>query len=155
MACMCALIARLLMAIIWIGAGVNKFQNPQPVIRIASASINNFDTWISKDLQIGQIPEKNLIHENMNHIIMGIAGVQILGGLFLVTGYKLGAFMLTFLVIPLTVFVHNPWYSYWNAKERIVQSKLTVINLLIYGSLLMAFGRNSRKMVAGKLANFS
>ncbi|CAI2381499.1 unnamed protein product [Moneuplotes crassus] len=145
------LFGRLLMAIIWIGAGVQKLQDQEKFTKIARVGTNNFNTWISKDLEYGELPLKDLFIENMNHIILLIAVSQIVCGILLVAGNKLGAFCLACLLIPFTFMIHNPFFKKWNEQRKHLESHMFVMNTLIFAGLLMVVGWDSRKSDAAAL----
>ena len=155
MTCASVVLSRILMSIIWIGAGVNKLQNTQKMAGFATTSLGYFNTWISKDLQLGDLPMKDIFDQNMLLIIQVIAVVQILGALLLLLGNRFGPFLLILLIVPFTLIVHNPFYSHLKGEKKMNEFNNFFLNWLIFAGLLMAFGYNPRKIAAGNTSLIS
>jgi putative oxidoreductase len=91
------------------------------------------------------------IHWRQDLLLVGAIIFLILGGLLLLTGYriKLGAFLLLLYWIPVTFIVH----SFWNAPQEVqrVQSIYFMKNLGIAGALFLMIANGSGKFSIKRL----
>ena len=117
-------IAKIMMALIWIIAGVMKFKEPQGTIDNMVTSLAHFDDWLVKDIETDPFLYRNFLENHASAIVYLLGVVELICGALLIVGSNLASFTLAMLVAGFTVIVHNPLYSHLDYHERMLEAQL-------------------------------
>ena len=128
-------IARALMSIIFLLAGVGKLINWEGTV---GSLTTTFSKWYMHLEGMGISGEFHEFLMGSSVVILGIATVlEIAGGLFLLIGYKvrIGAVFLLLFLIPVTFIFHPFWFEVGSEKHVEIGNffkNLSIIGALIY-----------------------
>lgn len=130
MVCVLSLVGRILLAALFIAAGVDHVQNFDSVV----ADFNQHEIF-SCDVLL----EQELFVENREVIMQGLVGfalfLQIAGGLLVVLNCRIGYLMLIAFTVPVTYVHHAFWESATPEADMIHFMK----NVALVGALLALF----------------
>ena len=104
-------VARLLIVLVFIGAGVDKFQDPSGVIKMTEGSLKEFDNFLHKDLGLMHLPLKDVMIEHSATVVYGVAALEVVGGILTIYGSRFFAFLLFTMLLGFNLMVHNPLYK--------------------------------------------
>eukprot|EP00011_Vannellida_sp_DIVA3-517-6-12_P012182 CAMPEP_0114612614 /NCGR_PEP_ID=MMETSP0168-20121206/4711_1 /TAXON_ID=95228 ORGANISM="Vannella sp., Strain DIVA3 517/6/12" /NCGR_SAMPLE_ID=MMETSP0168 /ASSEMBLY_ACC=CAM_ASM_000044 /LENGTH=155 /DNA_ID=CAMNT_0001823601 /DNA_START=23 /DNA_END=490 /DNA_ORIENTATION=- len=127
MACIISLVGRILLASLFIAAGVDHVQNFDAIV----TDFNQHEIF-SCDVLLQQ----ELFVQNREVIVQGLVGLalflQIAGGLLVVLNSKLGYLMLIAFTVPVT-YVHH---AFWESDTPVQDMHHFMKNVALVGALL-------------------
>jgi putative oxidoreductase len=136
-------LARFLLSAIFLASGVNKLFHWRETETGLMGVLSHWQSHLSFS-EAAQNFFSSVIQFTPVLLIVA-TGLELIGALLLLLGVKekIGAILLLFFLVPVTIFYHQFWFL--EATERELQQVMFLKNLAIVGGLLMVILHDSAK----------
>ncbi|CAD8067933.1 unnamed protein product [Paramecium sonneborni] len=145
-----AILGRVLLAVIFIGAGIDKLKNPQHSVGLLNGKYPKFYEHLQSELKQYnlQLPvqlQPKEIQKISNELIMGVGVVEVLLSLFVVLNQGWAGKLLSFLVLSFVAVIHNPYIHGSSQSEKLAEQSQALWTLGIAGALML-IGTSSKNV---------
>ncbi|CAK65802.1 unnamed protein product (macronuclear) [Paramecium tetraurelia] len=138
----CSLIGRVLLVIIFIGAGVDKFLQPHGSVGLLNARYPAFYKTLETSAKQFNVPlpvqiSPTQIKQISQEIVYGVGGAEIILALFVILNQRWAGKLLSFLTLSFVAVIHNPFIHGTTQDEKLTESIQGLWTLGIAGALLI------------------
>ncbi|CAD8057824.1 unnamed protein product [Paramecium primaurelia] len=148
----CSFIGRVLLAVIFIGAGVDKLTQPQSSIGLLNSRYPAFykhleTTTKQYNVQLPVQLSPTSIKEQSMEIILGVGGAEVLLGLLVIFNLAWAGKLLSLLALSFVAVIHNPFIHGTTQAEKLSEQIQSLWTLGIAGALLIVGASSSNTCV--------
>ncbi|CAD8142459.1 unnamed protein product [Paramecium pentaurelia] len=149
----CSFIGRILLAVIFIGAGVDKFMQPQNSVGLLNGRYPAFYKNLETTAKQYNVPlpvqlSPTSIKQFSNEIILGVGGAELVLGLFVILNQAWAGKLLSLLTLSFVAVIHNPFIHGTTQAEKLSEQIQGLWTLGIAGALLIVGASSSSKTCA-------
>ena len=145
MASKLSIFAKILILLIFILAGVDKFQNTEKAKGYIHFSLNKFEGLLAEHKIVDQLPYKELLDANATYICYGVGAIEVLCPILILGACNWFAYILFFMLLTFNAVVHNPLYKFDKPEMDHTNLRMFFMNSMIMAGLLMVAGSSTEK----------